>query len=463
MKGFSTKKYAFPIALAFIVAACGGKTDELKSPENPVPDPQPDPNPTAAVFDAAIGQPLQPWTPGSLDIHAISTGHGDCFLYIFPDGTSMMIDAAGSLITLAVVDSPSADTDGGVLPFKPTGELTSGPAIAKYVEYFNPNGKDVDYWLNTHFDSDHMGHYPPTYAAICPVSASIKKHADGNFYLNGINELGVLLNFKKLVDRGYTAPIDLSSKDRFQDYIRFINWTGKTKGTVHEVAKVGHIDQFVLTHEPSKYPDFKIRVLCGSGYYWTGQGEEVMCNLPVGSDGKPDKSKINKANPKENIYSVALMLEWGKFNNFNGGDLICTDGTAGVAPSEAWLNAEAPVAKVADRVEVMMANHHGIGNANSFALMNALKPATVVITPWRDAQPKTATLDVMAATVPTADIFSTDIASGYLTKLAKYKLSAHEGHVVIRVDETGKYKVFILDNSDCSYKVAGIFGPYKSN
>lgn len=461
MKLFATNKYIACIAFTLLVTACGGKGDDPKPvPEEPAVTPT-DP-PVENPFAATIGEPLKPWTPGSMDIHAISTGRGDCFLYIFPDGTSLMVDAAGSLITQAVVNSPLADTDAGILTPKPASESTSGPAIARYVEYFNPNGKDVDYWLNTHFDSDHMGHYPPAYADICPVSASIGKHGEGNFYLNGINELGVLLNFKKLVDRGYSTPIDLSSKDRFKDYIRFIDWSGKAKGTVHKVAKVGHTDQFVLNHEAAKYPDFKVRVLSGSGYYWTGQGEESKCNLPLGSDGKPDKTKIKKADPKENIYSVALMVEWGKFNNFNGGDLICTDGTAGVAPSQAWLDAEAPLVNVVDQVELMMANHHGIGNANSFALMNALKPATVILTPWRDAQPKAATLDVMAATIPSADLFSTDITSNHLAKLSKYKFASHEGHVVVRVDAEGKYKVYTLDNSDSSFKVSGIFGPYLS-
>lgn len=453
-------KFACLASLAMVMTACGGEKIE------PVVDPPTTPDPptsTENVFEATIGEPLKTWTPGTMDIHAISTGRGDCFLYIFPDGTSMMVDAAGSLITQAVVDSPSNDQDGGILTPRPSADVSSSSVIAKYVEYFNPHGKTVDYWLNTHFDADHMGHYPPTYAAICPVSANIKKHSEGGFYLNGINELGTLLNYKKLVDRGYTAPIDLSSKDRFIDYKRFIDWTAKSKGTVHEVAKVGSTDQFVLNYDAMKYSNFKIRVLSGSGYYWTGQGDGTMCNLPLGSDGKPDQVKIKKADPKENIYSVSIMIEWGKFNTFNGGDLICTDGTAGVAPSEAWLNAEAPVAKVVDRVEVMIANHHGIGNANSYELLNSLKPATVIVTPWRDAQPKAATMDVMAAAVPSANIFSTDITANHLAKLSKYPFQSHEGHVVVRIDADGKYKVFTLDNANYSYKVTGIFGPYKSN
>lgn len=36
-----------------------------------------------------VGQPLPPWTPGTLDVHQINTGRGHSALRIFPDGTSI--------------------------------------------------------------------------------------------------------------------------------------------------------------------------------------------------------------------------------------------------------------------------------------------------------------------------------------------------------------------------------------
>jgi len=38
------------------------------------------------------GQPLPAWQEGYLDIHHINTGHGDAAFYIFPDGTTMLLD-----------------------------------------------------------------------------------------------------------------------------------------------------------------------------------------------------------------------------------------------------------------------------------------------------------------------------------------------------------------------------------
>ncbi len=45
------------------------------------------------LFSQQIGKPLPAWTPGTLDIHQISTGRGNSALLILPDGTSLLIDA----------------------------------------------------------------------------------------------------------------------------------------------------------------------------------------------------------------------------------------------------------------------------------------------------------------------------------------------------------------------------------
>ena len=46
-----------------------------------------------SCFAQQVGQPLPAWTPGTLDIHQINTGRGNAALLIFPDGTSMLLDA----------------------------------------------------------------------------------------------------------------------------------------------------------------------------------------------------------------------------------------------------------------------------------------------------------------------------------------------------------------------------------
>ena len=40
-----------------------------------------------------VGDALPTWQKGYLDIHHINTGCGNCAYVIFPDGTTMLIDA----------------------------------------------------------------------------------------------------------------------------------------------------------------------------------------------------------------------------------------------------------------------------------------------------------------------------------------------------------------------------------
>lgn len=40
-----------------------------------------------------VGDILPPWTPGTLNIHQINTGKGDTARFVFPDGTTRLIDA----------------------------------------------------------------------------------------------------------------------------------------------------------------------------------------------------------------------------------------------------------------------------------------------------------------------------------------------------------------------------------
>ncbi len=441
------------LATIGMFAGCGGNGQEPK-PDEPTPEPSGD----ETLFPANEGEPLPAWTPGTLDIHTLSTGRGECSFFILPDGTSMIIDAAGSLITYDVV-AKDPDVSADPLPPRPSVNISSAKAIADYVTHFNPNGKSVDYWLCSHYDTDHMGNFPETYASICPVSAAIGKHPEGGFYLNGINELGTLLDFKKIIDRDYTFPVDRSEEKRFKDYIRFLNWTRTAKGTVYETAEAGHADQLRLNYSPTEFLDFSIRILCASGYYWTSSGQTARFNLPVNTDGTPDLKAINMVSPKENIYSVAIMLKWGSFDMFSGGDLQYNN--RGVAP---WLDSEAPLCGVVGNVEVMKANHHGNNNANSAELLDRLRPQTLLINTWRDGQPKPGAIKDIVTASPYINIFATGASEAQREKLKSYadRFKSWEGHVVVRVASDGQYKIFVVDATDQNYKVRSIHGAYRS-
>src|SRR5580698_5149051 len=76
----------------------------------------------------SVGEVLPPWTPGTLDIHQISTGRGNAALFILPDGTTLLVDAgaAGDGI-------PQTDPH-------PDGSRTPGAWIARYMARHLPAG-----------------------------------------------------------------------------------------------------------------------------------------------------------------------------------------------------------------------------------------------------------------------------------------------------------------------------------
>ena len=45
------------------------------------------------LFAQKVGNRLSTWERGYMDIHHVNTGCGECAYIIFPDGTTMLIDA----------------------------------------------------------------------------------------------------------------------------------------------------------------------------------------------------------------------------------------------------------------------------------------------------------------------------------------------------------------------------------
>lgn len=80
-----------------------------------------------------VGVPLPPWPPGELDIHQILTGAGNSALLIFPDGTSMLVDAG----------TPTHDERPGIAAPAPDASRPPGEWIARYARRMLVHGREL--------------------------------------------------------------------------------------------------------------------------------------------------------------------------------------------------------------------------------------------------------------------------------------------------------------------------------
>jgi len=101
--------------------------------------------------EAVIGQPLPPWKEGYLDLHHINTGRGSSAYYIFPDGTTMLVDAGEMNPENERNRSPHTSI------IRPDSSKRPYEWIVHYIKN-HPPGKQViklDYAVITHFHDDH--------------------------------------------------------------------------------------------------------------------------------------------------------------------------------------------------------------------------------------------------------------------------------------------------------------------
>jgi len=363
-----------------------------------------------------LGDTLPDWSPGVLDIHQIQTGRGNAAFLIFPDGTTLLIDAG------AVANRPGPE----IGPQRPNASRTPGEWIARYIQRFNPT-KGLDYALITHYHDDHMG---------------------------AIVEVGRLLPIRTLLDRGeIPAPVPGGLIDEYREFRKNLS------GTVQRFQP-GKADQIVARHDAKSYPDFEVRNVAANGEVWTGAGTTTTQVFPTGWRTLPKDEQ-----PTENECSIALRIRYGRFDYFTGGDL------PGIPLDDlpSWHDLETPVARAIGPVDVMVINHHGwLDTTNSFFLQT-LQPRVVVIPAWHATHPDHGVLRRLLSTRVyhgPRDLFTTTLLDAprvIFSYLGRPPFKSSEGHIVIRVAPGGRrYSVFVLDDRDESYRISAIAGPYDS-
>lgn len=361
-------------------------------------------------------QTLPAWSPGELDIHAVATLRGECWLYILPDGTTLCVDCGelpekgdGSLS-----HDPYSDRDvvRRLVP-RPDGSPKAHAVAAAYMRRFLPAAAadSLDYLLLTHHHNDHM---------------------------NGIPGLYGLLPFRTLLDRTDSAAIaqEAEKNRNAARYLKFL----RRKKLAPVVFEPGSSAQIRARHDG---PVWTLTALAASGIVWTPEG---MKNVYEGK-------KMS-----ENGASCCFLLRYGDF------DWLAT-GDAGDPNSRTlW-----PVAQTVGRkIEAMKVPHHYAWRTFSARLIDLLQPQVMVSEsfwshqPWKTEweQLRTVRYDQdrpkdLFLTSPYTVPDGTDNALGPedLSRLAGYG-----GHVVLRVAPGGKtFRVYVLDKS---FRIRSVHGPY---
>jgi hypothetical protein len=384
-----------------------------------------------------VGEKLTPWQSGYMDIHHINTGCGECAYFILPDGTTMMVDCGENNPNDIRHVSP-----------RPNNSKTPGEWVLQYISEFAPNPEQgLDYVLLTHFHADHIG------------GVLKNKNSSDKYYNTGIITVAESLRIGKLVDRGYPHYDYICNCEEKQtkNYLDFLHNT--TRHFAMEKFKPGYNDQFPLLYNAAAYSStFKIQNLYANGDLWTGAGTQTRHLFP-------DVSTLKNFNiPEENSLSCAIRLSYGNFAYYTGGDV-----TGYPKPGRsAFHDVETHLAPVTGEVDVCVVNHHGYNNATNDAFITTLKPRVFVILASDALHPNHSTLYRMLSTrlyPENRDVFATNlhpsakIVIGDLTD----DMKSTQGHIVIRVSPGGnQYYVYILDDSNTSYKIKAIFGPYGS-
>lgn len=425
------------IALAAVLAALTARPGGQVAPAPPQVQAPP----------ASPGDALPRWTPGTLDIHQIATGRGNAALTIFPDGTTMLVDAG----------------DQGETPYagqRPDASRTPGQWIARYVRHMiegpiagplEGQTARLDYAVLTHFHPDHMGKV----AGNEPVSKL------GDYRLSGITQVAEDVPIRRLIDRGWPnyAYLPPPSDAMFANYQRFVAAQAGAKRLSMSGADAGSTTQIIPVRGAVTAAPFEVRVVSVNDRVWTGRGTETAARFPaLESIAAPEDR------PTENMCSVTLRITYGRFNYFTGGDMPGYP----VPGAPAWHDTETAVAKAIGSTDVHVVNHHGSIEEENLFWLATLKSRVMVLPAWSATHPSADVLKRMLSRrvyPEPRDIFVTLFREETKASIGARatQVTSDHGHIVIRVEPGGaRYWVIVLDDTTDAYRVRSVHGPYES-
>lgn len=388
------------------------------------------------------------WKKGELDIHFIYTGRGEATLYIFPDGTSMLVDAGDHQASVPMTYP------------KPDLSRRGGEWVARYIERVNPAGCEVDYMMLSHFHNDHSGSVT--------LDAPTTKGRTPDYKLVGIADVGETIKFKNFIDRGfpnynYPTPINDIHTENYKNFVR---WQKQKFGAKQEAFKVGAKNQIKLQKRPAKYAKiFSIQNIAANGEIWNGDEQGSTTRY---YDLHPDNTK-NSGN--ENTKSIAFRVDYGPFSYFSGGDI-----SHGVKDADGKnINLEAKAGEACGEVDVCKCNHHAYLDAMHPDFLKHINAQVYINPVWDQYHTQPAIISRMLNqeelsrkpnATPTMFLTQCIVDEARQTHSAEEwmkRIDPYNGHIVVKIYNKGrKYKIYRLSADDEDMKIQAVYGPFKS-
>jgi len=371
-----------------------------------------------------VGEAYAGWRTGELDIHFINTGVGEQTFFIFPDGTTMLLDC-GDHYRQKIADE--------VVPRRPSPERLGGEWVSRYVQRLIPH-RTIDYFMLTHWHGDHCGSW----------KTRTKTMPDGR-KVCGIALFAEDFDIRHYFDHQWPDAVVNPYTDRscIKAVREWVGFMGRRCGMKPHRLEVGAENQIAMLHGGAgRYP-FSVLNVCANGVYRDADGKIV--------DFKPEYAARNpkfNGGVNENMLSCGIRLSYGSFSAFFGGDIVSTE-------------YERRIGSAVGRVDVCKTNHHACAGQMSEAFCEAVKAQVYLSSVWSPGQVSEKSLGRMAS----RDLYGGDriVMYGCIPKdrVEEFKgrdfmsvVPPVQGHSVVKVAPGGKtFDAFVLTDEDESMRV----------
>jgi len=362
-----------------------------------------------------------------MEIHHINTCRGECTFFVFPDGTTMLLDAGNARVEK---ESEYLVSHLNVLPEE---------KIVSYVRSAMPPHKDtIDYLVVSNFNSGQIGGLD--------ARTSHTEARKPDYFLSGVTSVCETLKFRKLIDRGfplYDYPVQNLSIEA-KNYVNFVRYQTQSNHLSAERFNVGKVNQIKLLYSARDYERyFRIFNLAANGIVWTGKGLDCMPFYSLRQNFKYLKN--------ENTSSIAMRINYGKFSYYTGADL---SGDIEENKDEV-TTIDSYVGRICGKVNVCKANDGASILTNTLDFTNAVNADAYIVMPWRTSHLDPNVMERFSKLEEGSKktrIFATALPEKYLPKNNRYMwgdyISPFTGNIVVKVSDKGKsYKIYIVDDN----------------